>query len=577
MAYGFRTPLPDETRLHSGSFVLETCLGMGGFGITYRSLDTGLTRQVAVKEFFPSTCIRNGQNLAPGGEWSASNLEGHKLKFMEEGRVLARLHHPGIVQVYSVFEENDTVYLVMEFVNGQTIEDYRVARGGQLSVDEALRVIRQAGEALQVVHCTTPPLIHRDIKPANLMMKPDGQVVLIDFGAAREFRFDTDDEHTVILSRGFAPVEQHTRHGMRGPFTDVYGLAATFYSLITGEIPMDARLREIGEPMPTPRELRDDIPEALSNAILKGMSLLGKDRPQTVKQFLALFDASVTARPQGVRRRSMFLRGDLSQPGAPMVLPQPSARVISVSQPPPANVAGQSPASQINPIDGAEMIWIPPGEFLMGDDDISDNPRRTVTLSGYWIYKNLVTVGQYRKYCEATGTKMPRKPTGFSDRYLKEWRLPDHPVVNVNWHDTTAYCKWAGVVLPTEAQWEKAARGTDGRKYPWGETWEASKVWSSVKQVEGGTTAVGRYSISPYGCSDMSGNARQWCANWYDEGYGQHAPDVDPMGPETGNRRGLRGGGWNSYLPSQCRCAHRDFDGPRNRNSVYGFRCARTL
>jgi len=566
VAYGFRTPLPDETRLHSGSFVLETCLGMGGFGITYRSLDTGLTRQVAVKEFFPSTCIRNGQNLAPGGEWSASNLEGHKLKFMEEGRVLARLHHPGIVQVYSVFEENDTVYLVMEFVNGQTIEDYRVARGGQLSVDEALRVIRQAGEALQVVHCTTPPLIHRDIKPANLMMKPDGQVVLIDFGAAREFRFDTDDEHTVILSRGFAPVEQHTRHGMRGPFTDVYGLAATFYSLITGEIPMDARLREIGEPMPTPRELRDDIPEALSNAILKGMSLLGKDRPQTVKQFLALFDASVTARRTPIRRRSMFLRGDLSQPGAPMVLPQPSARVISVSQPPPANVAGQSPASQINPIDGAEMIWIPPGEFLMGDDDISDNPRRTVTLSGYWIYKNLVTVGQYRKYCEATGAKMPPEPRAkYGVGFNYGWRKLDHPVVNVTWHDATAYSKWAGVVLPTEAQWEKAARGTDARRYPWGEDFIASELWCS-KEWPGdvsGTTAVGRYGMSPYGCTDICGNVWQWCADRYDVCDQEH--------------RGLRGGGWYCNSPGFFRCAYRNTDRLGGREGVYGFRCARTL
>ena len=110
----------------------------------------------------------------------------------------------------------------------------------------------------------------------------------------------------------------------------------------------------------------------------------------------------------------------------------------------------------------------------MGDDDIPNNPRRDVPLSGYWMYKNVVTVEQYKTFCTATKVAMPEEPY-----FNKAWANGDHPVVNVNWNDANAYCKWAGVSLPTEAQWEKAARGTDGRLFPWGNDFEPDRVWSS--------------------------------------------------------------------------------------------------
>ncbi len=230
-------------------------------------------------------------------------------------------------------------------------------------------------------------------------------------------------------------------------------------------------------------------------------------------------------------------------------------------------------ATKINPIDGAEMIWIPAGPFLMGDDDRPDNPRRSVILSGYWIYKNLVTVGQYKQYCEATKIAMPYSP-GFNTGWQKE----EHPIVNVSWDDAMGYCKWAGVALPTEAQWEKAARGADGRQYPWGNKWDADKAWCSKKAWgdSGGTAAVGVYGISPFGCSDMAGNVWQWCADWYDGDYMRSAPTTDPAGPPAGDRRVLRGGSWNRYRPDYFRCAGRSGSGPDVRDLDVGFRCART-
>src|SRR5262249_43446944 len=164
---------------------------------------------------------------------------------------------------------------------------------------------------------------------------------------------------------------------------------------------------------------------------------------------------------------------------------------------------------------------------LMGDDDVRNNPRHTVTLSGYYIYKNLVTVAQYEKFCKATGRQMPYAPD-----FDPKWRQKDHPILYMSWDDAKDYCDWAGEGLPTDAQWEKAARGTDGRKYPWGDTFDSSKVWCS-KRVEGdsgGTTAVGHYGISPYGCTDMGGNVWQWSQDRYDNDFwrSQLAKRKDP-------------------------------------------------
>ena len=228
-------------------------------------------------------------------------------------------------------------------------------------------------------------------------------------------------------------------------------------------------------------------------------------------------------------------------------------------------------ATKVNPIDGAEMIWIPPGPFLMGDDDRPDNPRRTAVLSGYWIYKNLVTVGKYKQYCEATKIAMPRAPD-----FNAGWAKEDHPIVNVSWHDATAYCKWATAALPTEAQWEKAARGTDGWAYPWGNDWDANKAWCSKKDWgdAGGTSPVGIYGISPYGCSDMAANVWQWCSDRYDEDYMKSAPGKDPVGPDSGTSRVVRGGSWDFDDAGIFRASYRLNSFPGLRRVNVGFRCA---
>jgi sulfatase modifying factor 1 len=250
-----------------------------------------------------------------------------------------------------------------------------------------------------------------------------------------------------------------------------------------------------------------------------------------------------------------------------------------------SGVGSVHPGSKVNPVDGAEMLRIPAGEFLMGSiseeiDTLSvdqirlrqrlacETPQRRVYLDSYYIYKNLVTVSQYRTFCKATGRSMPSGPPW-------GWK-EDHPVVRVSWEGAAAYSIWAGMSLPTEAQWEKAARGTDGRRYPWGNAWDGSKCANSVDTISlQGTVAVGSYpsGASAYGVLDMAGNVYQWCADWYDEKYYQSAPSSNPTGPSTGSERVLRGGSWNNGNGYYFRCAYRYGNAPDFRISYYGFRC----
>ena len=230
--------------------------------------------------------------------------------------------------------------------------------------------------------------------------------------------------------------------------------------------------------------------------------------------------------------------------------------------------------TRINPKDGAVMVYVPAGEFTMGDNDLNksrrDCPAHKVYLDAYWIDKNLVTVAQYRKFCKATGRNMADPPKwGWKD---------DHPIVNVTWHDATAYCDWAGTALPTEAQWEKAARGTDGRKYPWGNQWDPGKLQCSKKGWgdAGSTAPVGSYpgGASPYGALDMAGNVWEWCADWCGgEGYNESAPKVNPTGPRHGDFRVLRGGSWYIGNGVVFRCALRLHGRPVGRGDSIGFRC----
>jgi len=227
--------------------------------------------------------------------------------------------------------------------------------------------------------------------------------------------------------------------------------------------------------------------------------------------------------------------------------------------------------TEVSEIDGMQLVYVPAGSFMMGSEDgnSDEKPVHEVYLDAYWIDRTEVTNAMFERFVEATGHDA--RPG---------WRITasgkaDHPVRYVNWFDADAYCRWAGRSLPTEAQWEKAARGTDGRKYPWGNQ-EPDESRCNFELNEDGTTPVGKYSPkgdSPYGVADMAGNVWEWVADWYDEGYYRSAPGENPPGPGSGTGRVLRGGSWGNVAGS-VRSSFRGSDLPDVRSGSNGFRCA---
>jgi len=301
------------------------------------------------------------------------------------------------------------------------------------------------------------------------------------------------------------------------------------------------------------------------------------------------------------------LRHKLSQLFAPM----------AVDQPPPTSNQQQATGDQqletrnsqltLALAHGVQMgfMRIPAGEFLMGSDPKVDKlafddeqPQRKVHLDGYWMGKTPVTVAQFRQFVAATAHKTQAERQGYGwhwngSEWQKvagaDWAHPTgpasqaevtHPVVQVSWEDAAAFCAWASQVtqrevrLPTEAEWEKAARGTDGRIYPWGNEKPDARRCNFGMNVKS-TTPVGQYSSqgdSPYGCVDMAGNVWEWCADWYDEGYYKTAPSRNPRGPQKGHYRVLRGGSWLDSGRA-VRCAYRGRIAPTFMDDGGGFRC----
>jgi formylglycine-generating enzyme required for sulfatase activity len=235
---------------------------------------------------------------------------------------------------------------------------------------------------------------------------------------------------------------------------------------------------------------------------------------------------------------------------------------------------------------GIVMVFIPAGRFTMGSDAyINEKPPHPVALEGYWLGKYEVTLGQYLAFISETGYEpLPSWISQYSP-------ADNHPVVGVSWEDAAAYCQWLSkqvglrFKLPTEAQWEKAARGTDGRQYPWGNhapfykgkwyaNYAAQDNWDK-KAADGFefTAPVGSFPLgaSPYGLLDMAGNVWEWCSDWYNSGYYQVSPRQDPAGPPDGTRRVLRGGCWYSFA-AVVRCAERNNARPSFRDNLLGFR-----
>ena len=216
------------------------------------------------------------------------------------------------------------------------------------------------------------------------------------------------------------------------------------------------------------------------------------------------------------------------------------------------------------------MVYVPEGVFLMGSIHNAKEPQHKVYLDAFWIDQTEVTNARYKR-CVDAGACLPpsNSRSATRDRYYSSPEFDDYPVVCVDWHRADTYCRWADKRLPTEAEWEKAARGTDQRTYPWGE--DPGCQYANYANCIGDTTMVGSYpsGASPYGCLDMAGNVIEWVSDWYDHDTYAHSPHRNPQGPDSGTTRITRGGSW---LKGDIQCVFRNPVIPAS-NDFFGFRC----
>jgi len=472
-------------RTLEGKYRLQSLLGEGSFGGVFRAdelIGERIIGQVAVK------LIRPHPDLSPERQ-------------LDELIIARQLRDPHILVCHNVGMLNyrGATFLCMVMELAEESLRTRLDRGA-LRSEETEQLADSLSSALVYLHQRTPPLAHRDIKPANIL-RVGTRWLLTDFGVARPLDSESALAETASGTPIYKPPEAYAEKRISSTSSDMWALGVVLLEAITGIHPfaggnshpiLAIMHEEPTIPVPVPAQLRE---------VIRGC--LKKNREERWSA-TAVKKALATPPSIAVSTRS----SSVSHVEHPPV----TVHDAQVPSPTTAPLSDIAQTIRINPIDGAEMIYVPPGPFIVGgkQDDWYVNeedttPKRTITLPGFWMYRNLVTVAQYKHYCTATRRKMPRPP---------EWGWEDlHPIVNITFAEAIAYTAWAKAQLPSEAQWEKAVRGTDGRLYPWGTKWNRSNDINCNLDDYHGTRPVGSITScqSIYGIQDLLGNVWEFC------------------------------------------------------------------
>ena len=303
--------LPSNTTLQSGKYRIEQLLGQGGFGITYLAEQCLLKKKVAIKEFFIRDLCFRDDKAGVRSVTQTDMVDRYRQKFFKEAQILARLNHPGIVRVIDIFEENGTVYYVMDYVEGESLAEI-IKRKGALPEQTALQYIYKVAEALEYIHKSN--VNHLDVKPANIMIRhDDNEPILIDFGVSKQYDEQKDQTTTTPpgVSNGYSPLEQYRPGGIGSfsPQADVYALGATLYMLLTGQTPPNAHDVLI-DGIPS---LPDSISSNVREAIEAAMQPRSIDRPESIgafKQMLGISETEDTVIPQSGSEEDTQITGD---------------------------------------------------------------------------------------------------------------------------------------------------------------------------------------------------------------------------------------------------------------------------
>lgn len=595
----FRELQPGMT-LQDGKYIIERVLGAGGFGITYYARHTSLDQHYAIKEFFiDGRCVRNTMRHTVNLQGIGPELfEKYRKKFTEEAQTLAKLDHPNIVRVIDVFEENDTSYIVMPFIEGKTLESL-VEKNGPLDYGLTVNYIGQIASAVGYIHKRN--ILHRDIKPDNIMITADNHAILIDFGSAREFIQDKTQHQTSILTKGYAPIEQYSSNSRKGAYTDIYSLGAVLYYVLTGTKPMDATER-LSETMPEPKEINPQIGEDVNRTIMKAMQLKHENRHQTIDEFM---NDLLGKSPSVVVREEPVFK-DIPQPQSNPT-PQPKeptavgggnkktlliaaicsvaiivigviiGLVISKNSGTSSGSSGllAKEKSPIEPIPGYTMVWVEGGRFIRGDvaadpdDDNYTTNTDFVEISGFYMGIHEVSQQIWEQV-------MGSNPSYNDDD--KRNPVEDVTFAAINNFIDKANTMYASKLqhkklsLPTEAEWEYAAGGGNKAR---GKVRYSGFVLDNSWHKDNArnhTHPVGSLQPNQLGIYDMTGNVSEWCQDYYSETFYKSSTRKNPINTiDEDYGRVFRGGCFLDGKESESlKITYRDYE--KKSSKTIGFR-----
>jgi serine/threonine-protein kinase len=542
----------------AGKYRIIDELGRGGMGNVYRAEHIIMGKVVALKVIHPLLSL------------SPRFLE----MFKAEARHAATFKHDNVLTVHDFGESEGRFYLVMELLEGQNLKTL-VRRSGSLVPERAFNIVLQICSAVAAAH--EKGIVHLDLKSENVFIldTPEGDVVkVLDFGLAQLKEGASSDvgDGLTIGTVGYMAPEQ-ILGGDVDERTDVYAIGAMAYEMLTGKVPFPGETKEeILQSQINGRRLKfpsnpvmKTIPRKARSAILATVDDNPAKRPGSVAALAeSLRDALDDIRKAASRYARRHNLEDRRTVRGPTLVKRASSII--------RNLVKRQPAGP-RPPEG--MVYVPTGEFVMGSDSgaSDERPGLRVPLGAFFIDIVPVTNLQYARFVQDTDHRPPAT--------WKTISLPpgtgELPVTGVTWQDAADYAQWAGKRLPTEAEWEKAARGTDRRLFPWGNKWDATYAnWGGNPRFYGGATIqpVGSFQQdrSPYGCLDMSGNVKEWTASWY-KPHGPTSYKSDDFGERF---RVARGGSYLSldrnYLRASCRSHMR----PDEAGDI-GFRCVKDV
>jgi len=596
----------------AGRYQVIEKVGEGGMGRVYRVLDKEIEEEVALK------LIKH--------EIAAD--EKVIERFRNELKFARKISHRNVCRMYDISEDKGTHYITMEYVPGEELKEM-IKRSGKLDIAKSISICSQVCEGLAEAHKLG--VVHRDLKPQNIIIDNEGHARIMDFGIARSLEAGTGLTTTELMigTPAYMSPEQLEAKEI-DQRSDIYSLGVIFYEMVTGSLPFEGwtpisiALKKVLEKPRKPGKLNTRISKSLSRLILKCLEKDKKKRYKGAEELLSdlrKINRKVDKKPAGpvlkilMITMSIILTGVLFFLGIDYfkksienrawktaqktnviesykryLLDYPDGKYNDLARGKinslkkkqfPFLYAIESRANEIHKnekgyweavlYNETVMIYVHEGEFIMGsnDGDFDEKPVHNIYLDGYWIGKYEVTFNQYDRFCEDKDINKPDD---------EGWGRGNLPVINVSWNDALEYTKWisgkTGLTfrLPTEAEWEKAGRGTDGRKYPWGNPpLNSNLAYYNEEQMR--TKSVGFYpsGSSPFGLLDTAGNVWEWCLDWYSDIFYTQSPFRNPEGPSSGTKRAVRGGCWIDNL-EDLRCSNRNSASPIARNSAIGFR-----